>query len=116
MRVITKARLRAFWESPGRSGSEAPLRSWHKAASQADWQKWADIKSSFPTASPVGNCTVFNIGGGKFRLVTRVHYVTHIVYILKVMTHSEYDNESWKAECGCFSPPPLSTGESKVDP
>jgi hypothetical protein len=25
--------------------------------------------------------------------------------ILKVMTHEEYDEDKWKEECGCYSPP-----------
>jgi mRNA interferase HigB len=63
--------------------------------------------AGFGTASLVGNCVVFNIGGNKYRLVTRVLYASHKVGILKVMTHAEYDDEKWKVDCGCFAPPPL---------
>jgi hypothetical protein len=26
-----------------------------------------------------------------------------------VLTHRQYDDDKWKAECGCFSPPPRIT-------
>jgi hypothetical protein len=38
--------------------------------------------------------------------VTRVLYPSQKVFILKVMTHAEYDEDKWKEECGCFQPPP----------
>jgi len=30
-----------------------------------------------------------------------------------VMTHAEYDQEKWKADCGCFEPPPKKTTAKK---
>ncbi len=49
---------------------------------------------------------VFNIGGNKYRLVTRILFSSQKVFILKVMTHREYDKDKWKEECGCFTPSP----------
>jgi mRNA interferase HigB len=54
----------------------------------------------------VGRCVVFNIGGNKFRLVTRILYTSQKVFVLRVMTHKEYDDNKWKEECGCYEPPP----------
>jgi hypothetical protein len=31
---------------------------------------------------------------------------TQKVFVLKVMTHAESDDDKWKDECGCFEPPP----------
>jgi hypothetical protein len=28
------------------------------------------------------------------------------VFILKVMTHAQYDQDKWKEDCGCYEPPP----------
>ena len=70
------------------------------------WRNWSDIRRSFASADLVGNCVVFNIGGNKFRLVTRIFYPSHKVFVLKVMTHKEYGTGKWKSECGCFSDPP----------
>ena len=106
MRVISKARLKQFSETSGYEDSEGPLRAWygHVNSKTVTWQSWGDVKVGFGTASPVGNCVVFNIGGNKYRLVTRILYPSQKVFILKVMTHREYDEDKWKEECGCFTP------------
>lgn len=108
MRVISKARLRQFWEVPGQNAAEGPLRAWytHVNSPTVAWHSWGNVKSEFGTASIVGNCVVFNIGGNKYRLVTRILYASQKVFILKVMTHAEYDQNKWPDECGCFAPPP----------
>jgi mRNA interferase HigB len=115
MRVISKSRLRAFWASPGRQDAEGPLRAWHALVARRSvaWRSWADVRGAFGNASLVGNCVVFNIGGNKYRLVTRVLYPSQKIFILKVMTHAEYDLGIWKDECGCFAAPP---GPSRRDP
>jgi mRNA interferase HigB len=108
MRVISKARLKAFWRLPGRAAAEGPLRAWytHVNSKTVTWNSWGDVKADYPSASLVGNCAVFNIGGNKFRLVVRILYRSQKVFVLKVMTHREYDDDKWKDECGCFEPPP----------
>ncbi len=108
MRVISKSRLRQFWETPGCEGSEQPLRAWYTHVSDKSeaWQNWGDVKAAIANADLVGNCVVFNIGGNKYRLITRILYASQKIFVLKVMTHKEYDKDKWKADCGCFSPPP----------
>ena len=108
MRVISKARLKQFWESPGHGDAEGPLRAWytHVNSKTVSWQAWAEVKAAFARASIVGDCVVFNIGGNKYRLITRIRYVTQKVFVLKVMPHAEYDDDKWKDECGCFEAPP----------
>ena len=36
------------------------------------------------------------------------HESVQKVFILKVMSHAEYDQDKWKQECGCYEPPPKS--------
>jgi mRNA interferase HigB len=107
MRVISIARLKLYWENHG--VSEGPLRAWHSHVSnrKVAWQSWGDVKGDFASASIVGKCVVFNIGGNKYRLITRILYPSQKVFILKVMTHTEYDDDKWKSECGCFDAPPV---------
>src|SRR6516225_6714331 len=108
MRVVSKARLKDFWELPGHQDSEGPLRAWytHVGSRTVAGHDWGDVKASFLSASLVGDCVVFNVGGNKYRLISRIRYATHKVFVLKVMTHREYDADKWKGECGCFEPPP----------
>jgi mRNA interferase HigB len=112
MRVISQSRLKLFWSLPNRGDAEGPLRAWytHLRSKSLAWRSWADVKASFATASIVGNCVVFNIGGNKYRLVTRILYASQKVFVLKVLMHAEYDQNKWQDECGCFSPPPKKSG------
>ena len=43
---------------------------------------------------------IFDIGGNKFRLVAFVSYAKGKVYVLRMMTHKEYDkgHQQWKNE------------------
>lgn len=108
MRIISHSRLKRFWELPGHDAAEGALRAWyaHVRHKSVAWRSFHDVRATFASASLVGNCVVFNVGGNKFRLITRVLYPSQKVFILKVMTHREYDEHDWKQECGCFSNPP----------
>jgi mRNA interferase HigB len=98
MRVISRKRLRQFWMT--HSDARAPLSAWYTIAKKADWTNFADIKRfAAGSADAVGRCVVFNIGGNKYRLVVRVHYVSQKVFIVGVFTHREYDEDQWKCEC-----------------
>jgi mRNA interferase HigB len=105
MRVISKSRLKQFWKMPGRKDAQGPLRAWyaHVNSKTVSWRSWGDVKTHFGTASLIGNCVVFNIAGNKYRLVVRILYRSPKVFILRVMTHEQYDKENWKEECGCFA-------------
>jgi mRNA interferase HigB len=81
------------------------VRGKEKQSGGPDLAKGA-VKASFASASIVGDCIVFNVGGNKYRLISRIRYGPQKVFVLKVMTHGEYDEGKWKSECGCFEPPP----------
>ena len=104
MWVVSLKRLREFWAVHPKA--EMPLRSWYTQTSAADWQSFGDLRATFPSADLVGNCTVFNVGGNNYRLVARVFFRSHKVYVLRVMTHAEYGRDDWPTECGCHSGPP----------
>jgi mRNA interferase HigB len=99
MRVISRPRLRKFWEA--HPDAERPLKAWWKVALAADWADVQQVRAVYPHADAVKlDCdllvTVFNIGGNKYRLVTRVIYEYRRIYIKAVLTHREYDSEKWK--------------------
>jgi mRNA interferase HigB len=109
MRVISKTRLREFWETARYGDAEGPLRAWygHVSHRSVSWRSWTEVKSTFGTASLVGNCVVFNIGGNKYRLISRVLFSSQKVFVLKCMTHTEYDEDKWKSDCGCYAAAPV---------
>ncbi len=57
---------------------------------------FAELRTIFPAADQVGKLTVFNIGGGKARLIVAIHYNWQKVYIRAIPTHDEYYKGKWK--------------------
>ena len=55
-----------------------------------------EVQAVYPKAEAVGNFTVFNIKGNKYRLILSINYEQQIIYIKYVLTHAEYDKENWK--------------------
>jgi mRNA interferase HigB len=41
---------------------------------------------------------VFNVCGNHFRLVCAIHYNNGKVFLLRFLTHAEYDKNRWKDE------------------
>jgi len=97
MHVISKKRLREFWERNPQA--EEPLRAWFRVVDHADWKNFADLRDVYPSADKVGRCVVFDIGGHRFRLVETIRFEYGKVYIRHVMTHKEYDRDAWKGDC-----------------
>lgn len=89
--------LREFWTK--HILSEIPILDWYKQSKKADWKNLADTKKVFPHADLVGECIVFNIGGNKFRLITKINYRAKIIFIRFILTHNEYDQDKWKLDC-----------------
>ncbi|MGD1864085.1 MAG: type II toxin-antitoxin system HigB family toxin [Phormidesmis sp.] len=94
MHIITKSRLVDFWDK--HPNSQAGLWGWYKRARLATWDSLNDLRTVFPSADTVESLVVFNISGNKYRLITLVDYKYQKVFIRAVLTHAEYDKESWK--------------------
>ena len=86
--------------------AEHHLRAWAGRMRAARLATFADTRAAFPAADLAGNCTVFDIRGNEFRLVCRIAYPSHKVFVLRVMTHAEYDRRPWADACGCHQPEP----------
>jgi len=72
------------------------LNGWRNVVQAAGWKNPAELKRTFGTASIVGDQTVFNIGGNKYRLIARIEYGAKIVFVQYVLTHREYGKGDWK--------------------
>lgn len=94
MRVITKRRIVEFIEK--HPDSRNSLNSWYKIISQSDFYSFNELRKTFSSADIVGNLTVFNIGGNKYRLITAIHYNRKIVFIRHVFTHTKYNKTNWE--------------------
>ena len=92
MRIIAFRTLRAFWERPEYTNSEASLRSWYHDAKNADWKNANEIKSQYISASIIGGGrVVFNIKGNSYRLVVSIDYEFQVIFIRFIGTHKQYD-------------------------
>ena len=91
MRIIAKKILREFWEK--HRDCEQQLKAWYQEASKAEWLKHNDIKRDYPTASIIGNSrVVFNIKGNTYRLIVKINFDYHIIWIRFIGTHAAYNN------------------------
>jgi mRNA interferase HigB len=90
VRIIAKRALRVFWERHPQA--KGPLEAWHQEVARAEWAHPSAVKAQFNSASLLpDNRVVFNIGGNKYRLVVKINYPFHIVYVRYVGSHREYD-------------------------
>ncbi len=94
MHIITRRALVDFWIR--HPDSREALARWHKIVEKSVYQSFAELRLTFPAADQVGQYTVFNIGGNKYRLIASIHYDRGRVYIRHVLTHEEYNRGLWK--------------------
>jgi mRNA interferase HigB len=97
--VISRPALNGF--AAKHPDSKTALDAWYKAARRARWRSLHEVRQVYPHADLVGTCTVFNIAGNKYRLVTKIKYAGQVIYIRQVLTHPEYNRRRWKDECSC---------------
>ena len=94
MRVISRKALREFAET--HPDPETPLDDWYRTVKKLRWASLMDVRKTYPHADAVGDFTVFNIGGNKYRLAVRIRYRTGRIFIQHLPTHAEYSQEDWK--------------------
>ena len=98
MRILSKKRLAEFWAT--QPDAKEPLLAWYQITKKASWDNLAEARQDFRHADPVGTCTVFNIKGNNYRLITKIFYARKRVLIRFVLMHKEYDKGAWKNDCG----------------
>jgi mRNA interferase HigB len=99
MKIITKRRILDY--AKRHPNASANLLAWITVTSSAQWQSITDVRKIFPhadlaTASSSKTVTIFNIAGNNHRLITAIHYNTRSIFILKILTHSDYSKDRWK--------------------
>ncbi|MSU78028.1 MAG: type II toxin-antitoxin system HigB family toxin [Gemmataceae bacterium] len=95
MHVISRKKLREFWENPKYANSEPALSAWYQVVEDASWDSFADVRRTYNSADQVGSKTVFNVGGNKFRIVAFIDYEAAKIFVRAVLTHKEYDTGNW---------------------
>ena len=110
MRIVSETRLRQWWNARrDRLAAERALKIWIAVVRAAAWRNPADVKATFGSridfvrSDNGSELAVFDIHGNHCRLITAIHYLARFpvkgrVYILRVLTHAEYDKNRWKQE------------------
>jgi mRNA interferase HigB len=101
MRVVKPKTVKEY----GRNfpDAAASLMGWLKAVREAQWRSIDDVRESYSHADAVkvasGHVvTVFNIRGNRYRLIVAIHYKWGMLYVLRFLTHAEYDKAAWKQQ------------------
>ena len=92
MRVIAESTLEraiAYYQD---RGVMSHLRSWISYVKRASYQNPNEVKQHYRDASIISSKrVVFNIKGNDFRLIVDIEYRLGLVFIVDLLTHSEYD-------------------------
>jgi mRNA interferase HigB len=101
VRIITESTLAAF--AARHPHAATGLEAWRRVMRRERFRHFADLRRCFRSADqvPVGSgnpVVVFNICGNAYRLICAIHYNTGKVFLLRFLTHAEYDKDRWKDE------------------
>ena len=90
MRIIAEKTLKTYWEKEPLA--QPSLVAWLKNLKEASFQNHHQLKEQFRNASIIDDQrVVFNIHGNTYRLIVDIDYTFHLVFIIWVGTHKEYD-------------------------
>ena len=101
MRIIKRSRIAEWAEE--REDAATALFAWYAVARRARWRNLHEVRRDFRSADGVSvdsgkTVVVFNIRGGHYRMIVAIHYNTQRVYMLRFLTHREYDMDLWKRQ------------------
>ena len=98
MHIISRKRL--LQAASEFRDAESQLDAWYRTAKAAQWNKLVDVRTVYAHADQVNVgenvYTVFNICGNKYRLITEIFYKDRTILIREVLTHAQYNKETWK--------------------
>jgi mRNA interferase HigB len=72
------------------------VRNFAKKVELSSWQNIIEVQTDYRSAEAVGNFTVFNIKGNRYRLILSIDYEAQIAYFKYFLTHAEYSKDDWK--------------------
>jgi mRNA interferase HigB len=84
----------------GYPDAREPLQDWYDIAKRARWRSIAEVRRLFPHADAAtvksgGIVTIFNVRGNRYRLIVAIHYNRQQVFMLRFLTHAEYNKNRW---------------------
>ena len=101
MRIIKEKFLRDAAEQYPKAAKY--LSGWTATVRGAAWQNMAEVRASYGSADTVHvrsgrPVIVFDVCGNTYRLIVAMHFNSQMAYMLRFLTHAEYDRDRWKDE------------------
>ena len=59
---------------------ENQIEDWDIIVRSANWQNLIEVQQTYSSAEAVGNFTVFNVKGNRYRLIVSIDYQKQIIY------------------------------------
>jgi mRNA interferase HigB len=104
VRIVTAGRIKE-WSKKMHPEITAQLLRWLAVMEHlTDCRSFNDLRGVFNSVDRVitkraNAVCVFNLGGrSAYRLIAALHFNTHTVFVLRLLTHAEYDKQEWKSE------------------
>jgi mRNA interferase HigB len=77
------------------------LTNWTANVRAADWRNMAQVRNIYGNADMVRvrsgkPVIVFNVCGNTYRLIVAIHFNRQAAFMLRFLTHAEYDRDNWK--------------------
>jgi mRNA interferase HigB len=72
------------------------VKNFTKKVEFSGWQNLIEVQIDYRSAESVGNFTVFNIKGNRYRLILSIDYESQVAYFKYFLTHAEYSKDDWK--------------------
>jgi len=100
MHIIARKMLLDF--STKYPDARKPLASCWTICKKNNFASYNDLKKILGTADIVGKCVIFNIGGGKYRLIVRVNFSAQRMWIKYILPHAKYEKLNLKEDSKCL--------------
>ena len=70
------------------------IKNFTKQIEYSSWQNLVEVQADYRSAEAVGNFTVFNIKGNRYRLILSIDYEAQVAYFKYFLTHAEYNKDN----------------------
>jgi mRNA interferase HigB len=100
MHIIARKILLDF--SAKQPDAREPLERWWTICKKNNFSSFSELKKTFGTVNIVGRCVIFNIGGGKYRLIVRTNFLARRMWIKYLLTHKKYEKLNLKKDSKCL--------------
>lgn len=94
MHLISAGRLKEVMSEY--SDAVEIVKNFAKKVGLSSWQNLIEVQADYRSAEAVGNFTVFNIKGNRYRIILSIDYEAQIAYFKYFLTHAEYSKDDWK--------------------